>query len=73
MMVTNGISGILAIVLKVVFSKNASLKSYGVIYILRWRQRPYCVFTPMSASTFAKEANEMLSSTINTRLVAIYV
>ena len=70
MMVTNGTAGYGDHLKKGVFSKNASLKSYGIIYILRYRQRPYCIFTPISAFLFAKE---MLSSTINTRLVAIYI
>ena len=48
---------------KVIFSKDVSFKSYGIIYILQQRQRPYCVVTSIVASSYAKEANEMLSST----------
>ena len=48
---------------KGVFCKNVSFKSDGIIYILRQQQQPYCAFSSTVASQYAKEANEMLSST----------
>ena len=63
MMGTNGINVVWRSFKKGVSLKNALFKSYGIIYILQQRQRPYCVFMLMVTSPYAKEANEMLSST----------
>ena len=48
----------MTIIIKKAFSLKMLFKSYGVIYVLRQRQRPYCVFTLTVASPYAKEANE---------------
>ena len=63
MMSTNGINVVWRSFKKRCFTKNALFKSYGIIYILRQRQQPYCVFMLMVTCPYAKEANEMLSST----------
>ena len=61
MMGTDGISGVSRSLKK----KLNAFKSYGIIYILRQRQRPgaYCIFTTMVASPYAKEVNKVFSST----------